>query len=50
MDDVIVVQDIESTNFDLVVELLEIDTLTWSRPNRSSNVITYDVDLILTKK
>ena len=30
VDDVIVVQDTESTNVDLVVELSEIDTLTWN--------------------
>ena len=29
-DNVTVVQDTESTNVDLVVELLEIDTLTWN--------------------
>ena len=45
-----VVQDIESTNVDLVVELREIDTLAWNRPNVSSNVITSDVDSILKNK
>ena len=42
-----VVQDIESTNVDLVVELPEIDTLTWNWPNVSFNVVTSDVESIL---
>ena len=46
----IVVQDTGSTNIDLVVELLEIDTLTWNRPNVSSNVVTSDIDSILKNK
>ena len=49
-DDVIVVQDTESTNVDLVVELPEIDTLTWNWPNVSSNVVISDVESILKKK
>ena len=32
-NDVTIVQDTESTNVDLVVELPDIDTLTWNRPN-----------------
>ena len=46
-DDVTVVQNISSTNIELVVELPEIDTLTWNQPNVSSNVVTYNVDSIL---
>ena len=46
-DDVTVVQNTESTNVDLVVELPEIDTLTWNRPNVSSNIVTSDVQSIL---
>ena len=49
-DDVTVVQDTKSTNVDLVVELPEIDTLKWHRPNVSSNVVTSDVDSILKNK
>ena len=45
-----VVQDTESTNVDLVVELPKIDTLMWKRPNVSSNVVTYDVNSILKNK
>ena len=32
------------------MELLEIDTLKWHRPNVSSNVVTSDVDSILKNK
>ena len=46
-DNVTVVQDTESTNFDLVVELPEIDMLTWNRSNVSSNVVKSDVQSIL---
>ena len=42
-----VVQDTESTNVELVVELPEIDTLIWNQPNVSSNVVIYDVESIL---
>ena len=45
-----VVQDIESTNVDLVVELPKIDMLTWNRPNVSSNVVNSDVESILKNK
>ena len=45
-----VVQDTESTNVDLVVELPEIDTLTWNQPNVSSNVVTFNVESILNNK
>ena len=46
----IYVLDTESTNGDLVVELPEIDTLTWKLPNVPSNVITSDVESILKNK
>ena len=39
-NDVTVVQDIESTNVDLAVELLEIGILIWNLPNVSSNDVT----------
>ena len=50
VNDVIVVQDTESTNVDLVVELLEINTLTWNLPNVSFNVVISDVESILKNK
>ena len=49
-NNVMVVQDTESTNIDLVVELLKIDTSTWNRPNVSSNVVTSNVESILNNK
>ena len=50
VDNVMVVQDTESTYVDLVIELSEIDTLTWNRPNVSSNVVTSNVESILNNK
>ena len=44
------VQDTESTNVDLVLELPEIDTLTWNRPNISSNVVTSNIESTLKNK
>ena len=49
-DNVTVVQDTESTNVDLVVELPEIDTLTWNRPYVSFNTVTSNVESILKNK
>ncbi|EXB88471.1 hypothetical protein L484_001953 [Morus notabilis] len=43
-----VVQDTESMNVDLVIELPEIDTLMWNRLDISSDVVLFDVDAILT--
>ena len=44
------VHDTDYINVDLVVELLDIDTLMWNRPNVSSNIVTSDVDSILKNK
>ena len=45
-----VVQDTESINIELVMELSEIDTLIWNQSNVSSNIIISDVESILKNK
>ena len=45
-----VVQDTQSTNVDLAVELPEINTLTWNRLNVSSNIVTSNIESILNNK
>ena len=45
-----IVQDTKSTNIELVVELLEIDSFVLNRDDGSSNVVTSDVDAIMKDK
>ena len=42
-----IVQDTKSTNIELVVELLEIDSFVLNRDDGLSNVVTSDVDAIM---